>query len=198
MKKEKTEELFVKWIDGQLTSEEESQLAILFQEDGKLVAELQEMKSVSEAVAKEIPTSVDPPYSDFFNRQLMRKIDLEIQSRTPSKIGGNWWESLRWAWAPVGALALVLSFFAGHRISRSDHEKISQRQEEARLLQFLPTVYFTGESLEAEVVADSDGDVSAIFVHGLAAIRDDIDFATVTTNTELPKSYSRSEARRFD
>ena len=94
MKKEKTEELFVKWIDGQLTSEEESQLAILFQEDGMLEAELQEMKSVSEAVAEEIPTSVDPPYSDFFNRQLMRKIDLEIHSRTPSKIGGNWWESV--------------------------------------------------------------------------------------------------------
>ena len=96
-----------------------------------LEVELQEMKSVSEAVAEEIPTSVDPPYSDFFNRQLMRKIDLEIHSRTPPKIGGNWGESLRWAWAPVGALALVLSFFRwkrccafGNRLGESQNEGV--------------------------------------------------------------------------
>ena len=50
MKKEKTEELFVKWIDGQLTSEEEVQVVSLFQENENLEAELQEMKSVSGSV----------------------------------------------------------------------------------------------------------------------------------------------------
>ena len=124
--------------------------------------------------------------------------DEGIQSRTPSEMRGRRAKSFRWAWAPVGALALVLSFFAGHRISRPATVTVAQGQEEDRLIQFLPTVYFAGESLKAEVIADSDGNVSAIFVHGLAAIRDDIDFATVTTSTELPKSYARSEARRFD
>ncbi|MEO1832336.1 MAG: hypothetical protein ABGZ08_07370, partial [Akkermansiaceae bacterium] len=65
MKKEKTEELFVKWIDGQLTSEEEVQVVSLFQENENLEAELQEMKSVSGSVTEEIPASVDPPYCDF-------------------------------------------------------------------------------------------------------------------------------------
>ncbi|MDA7496242.1 hypothetical protein N8491_00430 [Akkermansiaceae bacterium] len=198
MKKEKTEELFVKWIDGQLASEEEVQVVSLLQENENLEAELQEMKSVSGSLAEEIPASVDPPYCDFFNSQLMRKVDLEIHSRTPSEMRGRRAKSFRWAWAPVGALALVLSFFAGHRISRPATVTVAQGQEEDRLIQFLPTVYFAGESLKAEVIADSDGNVSAIFVHGLAAIRDDIDFATVTTSTELPKSYARSEARRFD
>ncbi|MDA7607935.1 hypothetical protein N8640_05535, partial [Akkermansiaceae bacterium] len=110
MKKEKTEELFVKWIDGQLTSEEEVQVVSLFQENENLEAELQEMKSVSGSLAEEIPASVDPPYCDFFNSQLMRKVDLEIQSRTPSEMRGRRAKSFRWAWAPVGALALVLSF----------------------------------------------------------------------------------------
>ena len=40
------------------------------------------------------------------------------------------------------------------------------------------------------MIADSDGDVSAIFVHGLAAIRDDIDFATVTTKHRVAKELS--------
>ena len=198
MKKEKTEELFVKWIDGQLTSEEEVQLATLFQENENLETELQEMKSMSESITEEIPASVDPPYGDFFNSQLMRKVDLENQSGTPVKKMQRRWESFRWAWAPVVALALVLSFFAGHRLSRPADIRFVQEREEEVISAFLPTVYFTGESMEADVIADSDGDISAIFVHGLSAIRDDIDFGTVTTSTELPKSYSRSEARRFD
>jgi anti-sigma factor RsiW len=198
MKKEKTEELFVKWIDGELTSEEEGQLASLFKEDPDLEAELQEMKSLSETVSAEVPASVDPPYGDFFNSQLMRKVDLEIESSTPAKKMERWWESFRWAWAPVGALALVLSFFAGHRIARPADETVAQVPEKRQSAESLPTVYFTGDSLDAEVIADSDGDVSAIVVNGLSAIRDDIDFATVTTSAELPKSYSKSEARRFD
>ncbi|MEN8864516.1 MAG: hypothetical protein ABF381_02945 [Akkermansiaceae bacterium] len=208
MKKEKTEELFVKWIDDQLTSEEGSQLDALFQADPDLKAVLTEMKALSKSVSAEVPVSVDPPYGDFFNSQLMRKVDLEIEARTPAKKVERWWESFRWAWAPVGALALVLSFFAGHRVARPAEVPVAQGQKITTKVESLPTVYFTGESLDAVVIADSDGDVSAIVVNGLSAIRDDIDFGMVTTSTvtrssaitvtELPKSYARSEAHRFD
>ena len=198
MKKEKTEELFVKWIDGQLTPEEQSQLSSFLEEDPSLEAELQEMKSLSETVSAEIPASIEPPYGDFFNSQLMRKVDLEVEARTPAKKAERWWESFRWAWAPVGALALVLSFFAGHRIARPSDDSVAKGQEEVTRTGSLPTVYFTEDSLDAKVIADSNGDVSAIVVNGLSAIRDDIDFGTVTTSTELPDSYFRSEARRFD
>ncbi|MDB4652729.1 hypothetical protein OAE39_00475 [Akkermansiaceae bacterium] len=203
MKKEKTEELFVKWIDDQLTSEEGNQLDTLFQEDPDLEAGLNEMKALSRSLSDEVPASVDPPYGDFFNSQLMRKVDLEIEARTPAKKAERWWESFRWAWAPVGALALVLSFLAGHRVARPTDVPVVQEQKTTNKVESLPTVYFTGESLDAVVIADSDGDVSAIVVNGLSAIRDDIDFGTVTrssaiTVTELPKSYARSEVRRFD
>ena len=122
MKKEKTEELFVKWIDDQLTSEEESSGGKLVAGEWKILkAELQEMKSVSGSqwLKETSRHRLIHPTSDFFNSQLMRKVDLEIQSRTPSEIeGAPVRNRFRWAWAPVGALALVLSFFAGHRISR--------------------------------------------------------------------------------
>ena len=55
----------------------------------------------------------------------------------------------------------------------------------------------SGEALDAEVIADFEGDVSAIVVNGLSAIRDDIDFVTVNTSASLPESYESSEARRF-
>ena len=40
MKKEQTEELFVKWVDGRLNDEEQNQLDELFAADPKLEAEL--------------------------------------------------------------------------------------------------------------------------------------------------------------
>ncbi|MFT6864265.1 MAG: anti-sigma factor RsiW [Akkermansiaceae bacterium] len=197
MKKEKTEELFVKWIDGQLSRDEDAQLRDLLNDDPDLEGELGELKALRQSVKAEIPASVEPPYGDFFNSQLMRKVDLQIESQRPVKKAERWWQSFRWAWAPVGALALVLSFFAGHRIARPEmpmvaETKINQPEQSA-----LTTVYFTGEALDAEVISDSEGDVSVIVVTGLSAIRDDIDFATVTTSIELPKSFSSSEARRF-
>jgi len=196
MKKEKTEELFVKWIDGLLTPEEEAQLAAVMEGDPGMKGELQELKKISESVVSEVPASVEPPYGDFFNSKLMRKIDLQIQSQRPAKKAERWWQSMRWAWAPVSALALVLSFFAGHRISRPA-DPVAQKKTFVEFTAELPTVYFTGEALDAEVIADFEGDVSAIVVNGLSAIRDDIDFVTVNTSASLPESYESSEARRF-
>lgn len=199
MKKEKIEELFVKWIDDQLSPEEGQQLSAILEDEPELKRELQEMKDLSLSVSNEIPASVDPPYGDFFNSQLMRKVDLEIESQRPVKKAERWWQSFRWAWAPVGALALVLSFFAGHRIARPADPAVVKGPEQSKSNEStsLPTVYFAGESLDAEIISDNEGEVSVIVVNGLSAIRDDIDFATVTTSAELPQSFSKSEARRF-
>ena len=198
MKKEMTDELFVKWIDGVLSPEEEKQMQILIENDPNVGTELEVMKSLSQTLQAEVPSSVEPPYGDFFNSQLMRKVDLEVESQRPSKKAERWWESLRWAWAPAGALALVLSFFAGHGISRpSDQEALAKATKVADSMAALPTVYFAGEALDAEVISDSDGQVSVIVVNGLSAIRDDINFQTVTTSATLPSAYQSAEARRF-
>jgi len=201
MKKEKTEELFVKWMDGKLSPEEEGQLSSLFSEAPGLEKDLAEMKEMSGMVSREVPETIDPPYGDFFNSQLMRKVDLEVEAQRPVKRAERWWESLRWAWAPVGALALVLSFFAGHRLgspAQSSSKVVSGPDEQVREAISLPTVYSAGNSLEAEVIADSDGEVSVIVVNGITAIRDDFDFGTVTSKSELPESYVSAEGRRFD
>jgi anti-sigma factor RsiW len=193
MKKEMTEELFVKHIDGVLSAEEEAQLQVLMENDPEIGNELEAMKSQSESLRNEVPASVEPPYGDFFNSQLMRKVDLEVESQRPSKKAERWWTSLRWAWAPAGALALVLSFFAGHRVSRpADETSQAVAAKAADSLAELPTVYFAGEALEAKVISDS-----VIVVNGLSAIPDEINFQTVTTSTTLPSAYETAEARRF-
>lgn len=205
MKKEKTEELFVKWIDGELSSADGEVFTTLLENDPGLKEELTEMKRVSGEVRAEVPASVEPPYGDFFNSQLMRKVDLEIVAKRPVERAERWWESLRWAWAPAGALALVLSFFAGHRLGNPGRETapaVAQTPSVPPESITLPTVYSAGNALEAEVIADSDGEVTAIVVNGISAISDEVDFtATVTTHldsADLPPTYRRAEGRRFD
>ena len=193
-----TEELFVKWVDGKLSSDEEKQLEVLIEADPSISDELESMKSLGQDLKSEIKSSVEPPYGDFFNSQLMRKVDLEVKSQQPAKKVERWWQSLRWAGAPAGALALVLAFFAGHRVSQPEEvDGMARSGENQDATEALPTVYFAGEVLDAEVIADSDGEVSVIVVNGLAAISDDIDFDTVTTSISLPDGYRAFEARRF-
>lgn len=201
MKKEKTEELFVKWMDGELTPEEETLFATLLEEEPDLEKELAEMRAVSGMVSDEISPSVEPPYGDFFNSQLMRKIDLEIEAQRPAVKAKRWWNSLGLAWAPVGALALVLSFFAGHRLGHPDSTTVANDAGADAIKRqpiILPTVYSAGDSLDAEVIANAKGEVEAIVVNGIAAIDDKIDFGSVTSTEDLPEAYVRAEVRRFD
>jgi hypothetical protein len=90
MKKEQTEELFVKWVDGRLNNEEQSQLDELFAADRELETELTGAKDVTAVLQSEIPKSVEPAYPDFFNSQLMRKVDLEIAAQRPVEKAARW------------------------------------------------------------------------------------------------------------
>ena len=201
MKKEKSEELYVKWVDGLLSSEEEAQLATLMEETPEMESELSQSREVIEMLRDGVADSVEPPYGDFFNSQLMRKVDLEIASKTPAKRAERWWQSLRWAWAPAGALALVLAFFAGQRIGKPEGAGAGLADlGKSAAIADLPSVYFTSDQLNADVIADADGEVSAIVVSGLEDLKDDLDLSTAAIGTELkglPVSYQRSKARNF-
>jgi len=203
MKKEKTEELNVKWVDGLLSPEEEAELATLMEETPELEAELFQSRRVTQAVREGVSGSVEPPYGDFFNSQLMRKVDLEIASKTPAKRAERWWQSLRWAWAPAGALALVLAFFAGQRIGKpavSGAGVAGLDKSAPAAIADLPSIYFTSDQLNADVISDADGEVSAIVVTGLDDLKDDLDLSTASLGSDLkglPVSYLRSKARNF-
>ncbi|MEN8694862.1 MAG: anti-sigma factor family protein [Akkermansiaceae bacterium] len=196
MKTEKIEELIVKWVDHRLNDEETKELDQAIEQDESLRSQLDEMVRLKVSIQSEIPASVDPPYPDFFNSQLMRKIDLDIAAQKPKEKVKRCWHDLRWAWAPSAALSLVLAFLAGKRMSdpvmAPDFVNTS-----------LPSVYFSEENLAAEVISDADGDVSAILVSGLSELDDRGSFATraevepSSQIEELPVSYQLYEAAHF-
>lgn len=201
MKKERTEELFVKWVDNELTPNEQSELEAFLEDDSSLAEEFEGIRALTEEVSRSVPVSVEPPHGDFFNSQLMRKVDLEIISKSPAKKAARWWQSLQWAWAPAGALALVLSFLAGHRYAGpvdggAVANVMEQRLEEATL----PSVYFTDNELGAEVISDQSGQVSGIVVSGLSAVSDDLDFTTaieVPDPVTVPVSFNPASQKKF-
>lgn len=194
MKPEKIEELIVKWVDHRLSDEETNQLNQVMKQDDSLRIQLEEMAKLKSTIQSEIPDSVEPPYPDFFNSQLMRKIALDVAAQQPKARVKRWWQDLRWAWAPTAALSLVLAFLAGKRMS--DPVQAPRVVDTS-----LPSVYFSEENLQAEVISDADGDVSAILLSGLSALNDRGLFATTAEQNssadELPVSYQRYEAERF-
>ena len=194
MKPEKIEELIVKWVDHRLSDEETNQLNQVMKQDDSLRIQLEEMAKLKSTIQSEIPDSVEPPYPDFFNSQLMRKIALDVAAQQPKARVKRWWQDLRWAWAPTAALSLVLAFLAGKRMS--DPVQAPRVVDTS-----LPSVYFSEENLQAEVISDADGDVSAILLSGLSALNDRGLFETTAEQNssadELPVSYQRYEAERF-
>ena len=203
MKKEKFEELYVKGADGLLDAEGESLFATLLEESPELQTEVRQSRELSKTLREAVPGSVEPQYGDFFNSQLMRKVDLQIASQKPARRAERWWQALRWAWAPAGALALVLSFFAGHRLAEpsvEDGVASNPGSEQPTRVAPLPNVYFTSDSLNANVISNSEGEVSVIVVNGMDALKDDFNLPTVSLGSdqaELPVSYFQSKAREF-
>ncbi len=192
MKKEISEELLVKWVDNALNSDESRELDALLKDDPSLQESLDGMRAAREMIRKEIPASVDPPYPDFFNSQLMRKVELEKASHQPKETAQRWWKGFQWAWAPAGAMALVLAFLAGQRLGPEEGNPVAVVQQAGEQ----PSVYFSEDSLNADIISDADGNISVIVVNGLDAISDDESFAQVGAR-ELPVSYQRSEVERF-
>ena len=190
MNKEKIEELMVKWVDHRLTEAESVELDKMLLENPSLKDEIQKMVQVKNLIQTEVPASVEPPYPDFFNSQVMRKIDSKLASQQPKAVVRRWWQDLRVAWVPAGALALVLSFLAGQRLSEPSEQGSALVEANQ-----IPSVYFSESHLEAEVISDSNGDVSAIVVEGLSELDDKGFFATTTA--ELPVSYQRYESSRL-
>ncbi len=185
-----TEELFCKWVDDCLTPEEQLVVDAAAKDDPSLLEEMASIRELNTQVKAEFPASIEPPYPDFFNTQVMNRIrDEEKKISAPVSSGKNpWWSKIGFGWVPASALAVVLAFFAGSRMNHfTDGPELAQK--------ILPSVYTPEEKHGARVIADSQGDVAAIVMEGLDAIGDEVDFAEANASVALPERYLLSLQR---
>lgn len=200
MKTEMTEELMVRWVDHDLSPDELALVEQRMSEDEGLRRDLHQSKRIAEVVRANVPNSVEPPYGDFFNSQLMRKVDLAKERKDSLRAGKPWWDVIRWSWVPIGALAMAVSFLAGNRFARPAGGEMTASALMKQEVITSTVVYSAGKDLEAKVVADASGEISAIVVNGLSALRDDFDSQTVSqisTPRNAPVSDAPSKPKRF-
>jgi anti-sigma factor RsiW len=111
-----------RWIDGALTSAERAEFESMLTDPGQRRSadlEKQVIESLRSLLREHVPASVEPPYPDFFNSQVLKRIRDEQLQALSRKQTGNWFEWLRRAWFPaLSAAAAVITVLAFVNIRR--------------------------------------------------------------------------------
>jgi|GEM_PF-306816 len=161
------EELVHRWIDGELDPAENARLEKLFAEDPELLAEAKSLKSLHVDIGESLPVAVEPPYPDFFNSQIQKRI-VEDASRAASpvkeaKSGIFSFFSLPWAVAAAALVAAVValvgkpsgsesgSAFSGLELAAAEHGRSSVSTTYAPVAGVTATSFFSEEA-EATVI----------------------------------------------
>jgi hypothetical protein len=111
-----------RWIDGALTSAEHAEWeSVLSDPTQRQSADLEKQatESLRRLLREHVPATVEPPYPDFFNSQVLKRIrDDQIRALSREQKGG-WFEWHRRSWFPaLTAAAAVITVLAFVNIRR--------------------------------------------------------------------------------
>ena len=176
----RNEELITRWIDGELEPAEKAEFDKLFAEDSEFATRAKsEAAAVGDALRRELPASLEPPYPDFFNSQIQKRIREE---NAGGGVHGGATEPFSvWSWlkspftlgaAAAACLALVLVRGGGDATSAN------------------PTVLTTYAPDPAVTVVKAEYDAEAgatvIMLTGLERIPDEVDVGGRSIATYVP------------
>ena len=161
------EELITRWIDGELNAETRAEFDELMKGDPDFCARVrQEAEAMGNAMRAEIPADVEPPYPDFFNSQIQKRIRQDNQpvAVRPSAGGFSvlWWLRSPLTWG-VAALFMILLFSrSGERVGGAGSYVVST---------YAPDPKVKVERAEY----DDDAEATVIMLTGLEPIPDDVE-----------------------
>ncbi|MES2708848.1 MAG: hypothetical protein V4726_19795 [Verrucomicrobiota bacterium] len=152
------EELMTRWIDGQLSPEEQVSVNRLLAGQPLLGREKQAALHLGGLLRTHLPSTLEPPSPDFFTSRIMDEIrasssmpvakNVKVPAGTPS-----FWSWLKKPWfAPLASAAAVAVVFAA---LNGPHSNPSPSMETARIYAPDPNVVakaFYSDSAEATVI----------------------------------------------
>ena len=106
-----SEDQWNRWIDGELSDEDLAAMEASAKQDAEMEGEPAFFSRLNEDLRRAIPAEQDPPFADFFNSQLHKRIrDLDAPPETPEG-EPSWkdWLRLSWMLPLAGAAALVVA-----------------------------------------------------------------------------------------
>lgn len=160
------EELMTRWIDGQLSPEEQASVSLLLADQPALELEKQSALHLGGLLRSHLPATLEPPSPDFFTSRIMDEIRSQTATMPVAKNlktaaaataggsgGSSFWSWLRRPWfAPLASAAAVAIVFG---VIDGSHSGKSVSMDTARIYAPDPNVVakaFYSDSAEATVI----------------------------------------------
>lgn len=160
------EEMLALWLDDELEGDAMSAIEAWAASQPAQLAAREEVRHWRATVKAAVPTSVEPPFPDFFNSRIQQTI-RELAPRVPAAATAAtaarepWWRT--WL-LPVSAVAgMVFTFWMGTQTTGT--QATGQ-----------PTVYTPEKGVDAEWFASAPASATVIVLEGVEAIPDSHDF----------------------
>ena len=178
MNKAPDETTLTLWMDGLLDGEELQNMEVWAQAHPELLAERDAIRTMSQSLQTSIPSSIEPPYPDFFNQRILNAVteDGANQVTTSAQSKGGLW---RWLTIPVAAGAMALCFYLG---TQNSALKTNTTQYTTTIIK--PTVYTPDSGVEAEIFINAEQNATVIVIEGLQDIPDDLEIAGIPSKDD--------------
>jgi len=152
------------WIDGELEGDALQRVEAWALENPEMIAQRDSIQAMSGNIKQHMPSSIEPPYPDFFNQHILRHIGDEIPAGERSQKKSGFW---RWFAMPVAACAMAVCFYMGTQVV-----EVSDSAPPLTVAQVSP-VYTPDGAVSANVFRSENATV--IVLEGLADIPDDLE-----------------------
>lgn len=172
MKTEPDETMLTLWMDGELEGEELRQMEAWAADHPELLAERDAIRAMNAQISANVPSSIEPPYPDFFNQRILRAIEDEQATRevstqaTAAPKRGFW----QWLAAPLAVGAMALCFYLGTQVNQPSPSAPTVAVTS-------PSVYTPDGEVRANIFDSDDANATVIVLEGLEAIPDNLDMA---------------------
>ena len=171
MNKQPDETTITLWIDGELEGEELGRVEAWAREHPELLAERDAIRAMRADIRESVPSSVEPPYADFFNQRILRHIEEEQRAQAVSPPVGTRRSFWQWLAVPAAAAAMLLCFYMGTRVS----DPATNAAPSVVAVSTVSTVYTPDGDVSADMFRADGADATVIVLKGLEDIPDDVE-----------------------
>lgn len=162
------EQALTLWMDGELEGDALHTVEQWAKDHPELLAERDAIQSMNAGISAQIPSSVEPPYPEFFNQQVLRQINNgQVTETAPAKQKKGLWQ---WLAMPAVAAAMAVCFMIGTQYS-SENEVGALAQNSS--------VYTPDGSVSADMFQSTENDSLVIILDGLDDIPDDVEIVAL-------------------
>lgn len=172
------------WLDDELEGEELVAMEAACADNAGLLANREENRAWKQWITQSVPSTVEPPYGEFFNARILRGIerDTEEKAAVTKPSGGSTWKA--WFMPAAAAAGMVLAFQLGARTQPAPQVVDIDVSNAPRAIPVEPILYTPEQGVKARWFNSAQADAFVIVLDGVPAIPDAVDFS---------KSLSRIE-----